>query len=204
VDYTARMAGKPLIAEAITPEAKKIIYLYYYDQIDPGRVKTIMAIINGIIMEEKPDTIYFLFSSNGGAISSGVTLYNFLKSLPVDLIMHNIGAINSIANVIFLAGKERYASPHTTFLFHGAAVHLNAMFSLPQINEIQDSLQKDHNTIAGIICDNTKISHEEINKLFAQGETKDAEFALKAGIVHKIKPAEVPQQARFISINING
>jgi ATP-dependent Clp protease protease subunit len=184
--------------------SEKVFYIYYYDVIDPGRVKNIMAIVNGIITQENPDTLYFLFSSDGGAISSGVTLYNFLKSLPVKVITHNIGAINSIANVVFLAGQERYASPHTTFLFHGAASHLSGGFSLPQINEIQDSLQKDQNTIAGIICDNTKIEEEEITKLFAQGETKDVQFALQKGIINKIKAAEVPQQARFISINING
>lgn len=191
------------VVETIT-KSEKIIYIYYYDQIDPGRVKIIMATVNGIITQEKPDKLYILFSSPGGVIAAGVTLYNFLKSLPVKIIMHNIGSVNSIGNIVFLAGSERIASPHTTFMFHGASSMLNGNFSLPQISEIKDSLQKDHDTIAGIICDRTKITREEINKLFAQGETKDVDFALKNGIIHKISSAEVPQESRFISINING
>jgi ATP-dependent protease ClpP protease subunit len=117
--------------------------------------------------------------------------------------MHNIGVINSIANVIFLAGAKRYASPHTTFLFHGAASQLNGMISLPQLNEIKDSLQKDHDTITGIICDNTKITEDEIKKLFFEGETKNVQFALEKGIINKIEGAKIPQEAKFISININ-
>lgn len=180
------------------------IYVYYYDDIDAGRVKNVMAIISNIIGKEKPAALYFLFASRGGQVDAGVTFFNFLKSLPVKIIMHNIGVINSIANVIFLAGKKRYASPHSTFLFHGAAVPLNGNYSLPQLNEIKDSLDKDQNTIAGIVCDNTKMLRKTIEKLFLQGETKDVQFALKHGIIDEIKLPQMPQNARFVSINING
>ena len=44
--------------------------------------------------------------------------------------MHNVGQVDSSANVIFLAADERYASPHTTFLFHG----MNYTFSNPTVD----------------------------------------------------------------------
>jgi len=199
------MTDDKTVESTKTPKPQeKTFYVYYYDDIDAGRVKTIMGIVSGIITQEKPTSLYFLFASRGGHVDAGVTLYNFLKSLPLKIIMHNIGVINSIANVIFVAGSERYAAPHTTFLFHGAASQLNGIFSLPQINEIRDSLHKDHNTIAGIICDNTTITQEEIKKLFAQGETKDVQFALEKGIINEVKAVQIPQNALFISINING
>lgn len=34
---------------------------------------------------------YFLMSTPGGQVMSGLTLYNFLRALPVPLRMHNIG-----------------------------------------------------------------------------------------------------------------
>ncbi len=50
---------------------------------------------------------YFLISSPGGSVNDGIVLYNFIKALPAKIIMHNIGVIDSIATVIFLAANER-------------------------------------------------------------------------------------------------
>lgn len=185
---------------------KTTVYINYFDKIDTERVKVIMALVSSIIAKEKPDVLYFLFASNGGSVDAGVALYNFLESLPLKIVMHNIGSIDSIANVVFSAGKERYAVPHATFLFHGVTVTLNSQttISLPQLNEIRDRIHKNHSTIAGIICSKTAIEEKEIKRLFSEGETKDVKFALEKGIIDKVKPAKIPQGALFISINING
>lgn len=185
---------------------KKTIYINYVDKIDNLRVKHIMAIVSQIVAKEKPDVLYFLFASRGGEVDAGIALYNFLKSLPLEIVMHNIGSIDSIANVVFVAGKKRYATPHATFLFHGVVITINlpqTNLSLPQINEIRDRILKNHRTIAGIICENSKMEEDEIKRLFSQGETKDVDFALKKGIINKVKPAQIPQDALFVSININ-
>lgn len=57
-------------------------------------------------------------SSSGGDTLAGFTAYNFLKSLPIPLVTHNLSNIESIANVIFLAGSERFSNQHARFLFH--------------------------------------------------------------------------------------
>lgn len=193
------------MVKQLSKKPEKIVYINYFDEIETARVKNIMAIVSQIVAQEKPGILYFLFASRGGEVDAGIASYNFLKSLPVKIIMHNIGSIDSIANVVFVAAKERYAAPHCTFLFHGVIWGISnpTNLSLPQINEIRDRIHKNHTTIAGIICENTKMSEAEIKELFSQGETKDADFALEKGIVNKIKPAQVPQDALFISININ-
>ncbi len=164
-----------------------------------------MALITEILRKEKPNILYFIFASSGGVVDAGVALYNFLKSIPVEIVMHNIGSIDSIANVIFVAGKKRFAVEHSTFLFHGVTITINGSqrLALPQINEIRDRIHKDHNKIAGIICDNTKISEKSLKNLFTQGETKSVEFALEKGIIHKIKPLQIPKDSIVVSININ-
>ena len=65
-------------------------------------------------------------------MKDGVTLYNYIKSLSVKVVMHNVGLVNSIANVIFLAGNERYAVPHSSFLFHGVG------FDIPQPTRLEE------------------------------------------------------------------
>src|SRR5271167_405496 len=95
------------------------IYVNYFDSIDDAKTKALMAICSDIVAKQKPRTIYFLFSSMGGSVNAGITLYNFLRALPVEIVMHNNGSMDSIANVIFLAASKRYAARHSSFLFHG-------------------------------------------------------------------------------------
>ena len=59
-----------------------------------------------------------LISSPGGASVEGFALYHFLRSLPVELTTHNIGSIESMANIVFIAGKNRFACPNTRFMLH--------------------------------------------------------------------------------------
>ena len=63
--------------------------------------------------------IYVLLSSPGGSVASGVALYNYITSLPARVIIPNIGIVDSVANLVFLAGTKRYAAPNSSFLFHG-------------------------------------------------------------------------------------
>lgn len=178
-------------------------YVNYVDRIDLERVKFIMNVCAQIMEQRKPDTLYFLLSSNGGDVDAGIALYNFLKSLPVKLVMHNIGSIDSIANVIFVAGAERYASKHTSFLFHGVNIEIKQPVSLglSQLREVTDRIEKSHEKIAGIVCQNTSLTKKEIEELFLQGRTEGIKFALDKGIISAEKNIEIPVGAPFVSIN---
>jgi ATP-dependent Clp protease protease subunit len=144
-----------------------------------------------------------LFSSNGGSVFAGITLYNFLRALPVEIVMHNIGSIDSIATVIFMAGDKRYAAKHSTFLFHGITMGFNQPTSLDKgkMKELLSGLEKDENKIAGIISDRSGLSEKEIRKLFLQGEAKDLAFALEKGIIQEVRDAAIPNNSAVISLN---
>lgn len=178
-------------------------YLSYVDGIDTERVKYVMNVCSNIINQVKPKSLYFLISSNGGDVDPGIALYNFLKSLPLKVVMHNIGSIDSIANVVFLAGKERYASKHTSFLFHGVNLTTKqpVQLGLNQLNEVTSRLKISQDKIAGIVCENTKITRNQIEKLFKEGKTEGVRFALDKKLIDAEKPAEIPLGAPFLSLN---
>lgn len=184
---------------------QKTFYINYFDSIDIKRVKTIMSVCANIIAKDKPNKLYFLFASPGGDVNSGIVLYNYLKALPVKIIMHNIGTVDSIGNIIFSAGEERYASPHSTFLFHGVKMNINqgSSLSVEQLGELRSRLDSDQLKIAGILQENTNLNEEEILGFFREGESKDAEFAREKGLVHDIRIAKIQEGAPFITININ-
>ncbi len=170
-------------------------YLVFHTQVNPVTAQHFMSacahLANG------NDELYLCLSTPGGQVASGLTLYNFLRGLPAKIITHNIGNIDSIGNAIFLSGHTRRASKHSTFMFHGVGIEINAKIMLEEKNlrEFTDSVSADHQRIADIIADRTNLSFDEARKLFTEARTKDANDALNAGIVHEISDLAIPPGA---------
>lgn len=183
-----------------------VFYLNYFDAITDGKVRGLMALCSEILakVQPTPTTLYFAISSPGGSVAAGITLYNFLRALPVKITMHNTGSIDSIATVIFLAAEERYACSHCRFLFHGVATgemppgtRLNRF----QTREFLSGLEQDEGRIKELIVERSKISESEMVQLFQQGETKNPAFALEKGIIHDIRDLTLPTGAQVVTAN---
>jgi ATP-dependent Clp protease, protease subunit len=182
----------------------RTFYLNYFDNINEPKVKALMTICSEIIVKNKPDVLYFLFASGGGLVNAGVALHNFLRSLPAEIVMHNTGAIDSIATLVFLAGKKRYAAPHSSFLFHGITSDFTTPVSLTrsQLTENLSTLKLAESKIADIYVERSKLTLAEVDALFVQGDNKDLTFALDKGIIQKIRIPSIPKGAPFLSVNL--
>ena len=147
-------------------------------------------------------TIHYLFSTPGGTVQPGIALYNVLKGLPVQTVMQNVGAVDSIGNAVFLAGKRRIACPHSTFMFHGVGLDLSGSTRLEEksLRERLDGVKADQGKIGGIIADETALQRAEVDSFFLEAKTKDAAFALERGIIHEIAPVAVPAGARLLQL----
>ncbi|MBC8432845.1 MAG: ATP-dependent Clp protease proteolytic subunit [Desulfobacterales bacterium] len=185
-------------------DPEKIYFINYLDSIDESKVKNLMRFCTDILTQQRPDVLYFCFSSSGGFVAPGITLYNFLMALPVKVIMHNTGSIDSIATVIFLAGAERYAVPNSTFLFHGIQYTFSqpASLTINQLKEKVSSLEEDQNRMASIVAERTKLDEDEIRLLFRQGAAKDPEFAMNKEYIHAIRNLSIPANAGITSFNL--
>jgi ATP-dependent protease ClpP protease subunit len=194
-----------LTPSLVIPTPPDTIYVSYFDMINDAKTKALMGICSDIVAKNKPKTIYFLFSSLGGLVNSGVTFYNFLRALPVEIVMHNIGSVDSVANVVFLAGSKRYAAKHSTFLFHGInwTFQQGAALTFTQLLETLSSFKQEEAKISGIIAERSKLTESEIKALFAQGEAKDLAFAIEKGIIHEIRDPSVPKDAPHITVNLS-
>jgi len=186
------------------PPAPKVTYINFLDSIDVPKVKALMALCTQVLTQHKPDVLYFLFSSQGGQVNAGITLYHFLKGLPVKIVMHNTGSIDSIATVIFLAGEERYAAYGTSFHFHGVGQQINGQTRLnaSALSEMHSRLREDEKKIAALVSRSTSLSQANLKKLFAQGEAKNLDFALEKGIIHEVRDVSIPRNAQLLSINL--
>lgn len=177
------------------------VYVNYYDQVTESKTKAFMAACAQIIDQMKPDRIYFLFASSGGQVDAGIALYNFLRALPVKLAFHNIGAVDSIANVVFSAGEERFATAHATFLLHGVTWNLNSAFDREALGQVNSLAIQAENKIAKILSERTSLTENEVRSHFTQGDAKDSQFALDKGIIHQIVNPAVPANQKLLSFN---
>jgi ATP-dependent protease ClpP protease subunit len=88
-------------------------YINFHAGINQFTAQNFMTVI-GQKMAAGIDDFYILFSTPGGEVPSGMTVYNFLRAIPATVTMHNIGNVDSIGNAIFLAANTRLACPHST------------------------------------------------------------------------------------------
>jgi ATP-dependent protease ClpP protease subunit len=192
----------PSDSPSFPPE--KIVYLNFFSKIDESTANKFMTICAEIIKAENPAKLYFLFASPGGSVDAGIAIYNYLRALPVKLVMHNNGAIDSIANVIFHAADERHAAPHASFLFHGVSMNLEkASLNRSQIQELLSQLKALEDKIGKILSERCQLSISEVQALFLNGETKDTDFAAAKGIVQSVTQPVIPKNAKFYSLNFS-
>lgn len=132
----------------------------------------------------------------------GMNLYNVLRAMPIKLTTHNVGNVDSIGNVVFLAGETRYACQHSTFMFHGVG------FDVPQggrleekfLREKLDGIASDHNRIGQLMAERSTLTKKAIKGLFREARTKDAAFAAGCGIVHEIRDIQIPAGSTVVSL----
>ena len=133
---------------------------------------------------------------------NGINLYNVLRAMPFHLGDDNVGNVELIGNAVSLAGDHRIACPHSTFMFHGVGFDSPAGLRLEEkfLRERLDGILADQNRIGQIMEDRTGLSAKQIKPLFREAKTKDAAYAVGAGIVHGIADVNIPAGAPVISL----
>ncbi len=195
----ARPAAAPMPPEVIAMlqaaaarQAQGRIYVSFSAEINANTTEALIALlaqhVNAGIKE-----VYLMLSTPGGAVMNGLNLYNVLRALPVKVITHNVGNVDSIGNAIFLAGEERYACPHSTFMFHGVGFDIpgQTRFEEKVLRERLGAILADQKRIGSIIAERTKLKGAQIRSLFKEARTKDADYARGVGIVDDVRDVTI-------------
>ena len=135
----------------------------------------------------------------------GVTIYNVLRGFPISLITHNVGNVDSIGAVIFLAGERRYACPQSTFMLHGVAfaVPTQTSFFERGLKERLESIQADQERIKAIYNERAGISPEDAEKFFLGESTIGATDAVARGLAHEVREVNVPAGSPVLQLVFN-
>ncbi|MBI3319028.1 MAG: ATP-dependent Clp protease proteolytic subunit [Candidatus Omnitrophica bacterium] len=182
-------------------QVPSLVYVNFSAEIIPHTTESLIATCANLA-NQGVKTIYLLLSTPGGSVMHGMTLYNVLRCLPVELIPHNVGNVDSIGNVVFLAGKKRYACKNSTFMFHGVGFDGVANVRLEEklLRERLDSITSDQKRIGEIIAERTKINPEQVAKLFLEAKTQDVTFAASNGIIDDIRDVQISPGQPVVSL----
>ena len=182
------------------PPAQKTIYVSFSAGINVNTTESLITVMADCA-KQRATVVYLLFSSEGGSVMHGINLYNVLKGMPFKLVTHNVGNVDSIGNAIFLAGEERYACPHSTFMFHGVGADFTGKLSVQSIREISGNLLADEARISSIVQQRSKLSESQIRAFFGQAHTMDATEAVSAGLVNDIKDVKIPPGSPMVTLS---
>ena len=130
----------------------KTAYVSFSAEITPQTSESLLAVCADLA-KKQVDKVYLLLSTPGGNVMNGLNLYNVLCGMPFTLTTHNVGNVNSIGNVVFLAGEERYATNNSSFMFHGVGfpVTANTHFEEKLLRERLNGVLADQGQIADVV-----------------------------------------------------
>jgi ATP-dependent protease ClpP protease subunit len=124
-------------------------------------------------------------SSPGGNVFYGVTAHNFLVGLPVPVLTHNLGQVDSVTAVLYCAGSQRTCVPHARFLIHGISTMFaaNTQLEEKQVRERLAGMESDRRNIAAILARTTGKDPAVVQDDMLNGLVLSAEQARDYGFV---------------------
>lgn len=114
-----------------------------------------------VMTEDGIDTAHILVQSNGGYVSDGLCLYNFMARSPIEFVMYNAGAVASIAVIMFLSGTRRYASETARFMVHKSHATASPGARPDALNIIVEGLRADDARTEAILRKHIKLTPEQ-------------------------------------------
>lgn len=186
------------------PKNAPLVYVSFSAEINQVTTENLISVMANCANLEV-QRVYLLLSTPGGSVMNGLNLYNVLLGMPFELIIHNVGSVNSIGNTIFLSGNKRYGTATATFMFHGVGFNArqNQRFEEKALLEHLARIREEQRTIGRIISKYTALSEGEIAKLFRKAQTKDVNFALQKGFIHEIKEVNIQSGCPTISLVVS-
>jgi ATP-dependent protease ClpP protease subunit len=152
---------------------------------------TINALLGAIHqkIQQGQKAFTLLISTPGGSVFHGLTAYNLLKGMPIELTTHNVGSVDSIGVVLYCAGQHRYCVPQARFLLHGVSANFPQAASLEekQLEERLKGLRSDIENISRVVAENTGKPVKSVMKAMIDRTTLNPEQGVSWGLVQEIR-----------------
>ena len=146
--------------------------------------------------------VHLAFQTAGGLIGDGVCLYNLFKALPLELVVYNIGSIQSVGVMAFLGAKHRKASPRATFMIHRSYASPLAATS-DRLQAMAQGLILDDERCERILRDHVNLDDDQWAMHRVADVWLSAEEAKKVGLVTEIGDFAPPKGTQLLYVGPN-
>jgi ATP-dependent Clp protease, protease subunit len=183
--------------------ASNTFYIKFFAPVMQESINVLMQVVDRKL-SQGAKKMGLLISTPGGDVFHGLSAYNYLKGIPLEITTHNFGSADSIGVVLFCAGTRRLSVPHARFLLHGVMCNFPQPSSLEekQLEERLKGLQIDMGNIASIIADTVKKDKQQVLNDMLNRTTLYPEQAIAYGLVHEIKSQLYESGDEVISIQM--
>lgn len=178
---------------------RKIVYLGYTGIIDSNGVQRMAAGFNTAV-NNGYEEVYLCFSSMGGFVADGIYLYNHLRGLPIHVVAHNVGSVNSVAVAAFVGADERYCSAHSMVLIHPTTIVSSEGMAAERLQSALDAALADDERTESILRERTSLPDELLHARRRKDVHITPERALEHGLVHGIQEFTLPKGNEIIQV----
>ncbi len=184
--------------------ANDTFYVKFFAPISVDSVSGFMQIVDRKL-KQGAKRLKLLISCSGGDVAQGLSVYNYLRGIPLDIETHNFGSADSMGVVLYCAGDKRYSVPHARFLLHGPTINFRNPVSMEeqQLEEKLRMMQMDMSNIARIVADTIAADRETVMNDMLNRITLFPEEAVDYGLVHDIRSELIPAGAELYSIHMS-
>jgi ATP-dependent Clp protease protease subunit len=180
------------------PAIPEIVYAAFCGDIAQVTAAKVVAGLTNA-MGAKSKHVHLLFQTAGGYVGDGVFLYNFFRTIPIELTLYNVGQISSAGVIAYLGAKRRKTARNATFMLHRSASSPQFATSA-KLGHVAKTLILDDERTETIIRDHVKFPPE----LWAKIENHDiyitGEEAVKFGVADEIAEFAPPLGTQVFNI----
>ena len=149
-------------------------HIYFYDDVDTPQILELISqikdlessiSINSSRNQFKP-VIHLHLYSYGGDAHLGLSMFDFLQNLSIDVYTYIDGLIASAATFIYLAGKKRFMSPYSYILIHQISTNFWGKFE--DLKDEVENTTKMMKLCTDIYSKNTSMKKKYIEQILCR------------------------------------
>lgn len=133
------------------------------------------------------NTLRLFIDSNGGLISSALTIARFLMSAFHRIETYAIGSVDSAAVCLFLSGSQRVATHSSRFFLHPPEIEIKGAMTAAKLRTVLQGLQVESACMSKYYSERTALPLKFWQRLLQRESYLDAEAALSKHLVTDIR-----------------
>lgn len=180
------------------PTIPPIVYGTFSGAINQDSVQKLFNTF-AIAMNSNVQHVHLAFQTSGGFIGDGVALYNYFKTLPIDLTLYNTGTVASIGVIAYLGAKARKASKYSAFMIHRTQRSAESS-TANMLRSLAEAAALDDKRPEAILREHLKLPAEKWNDFDHYDLSFSAEESVDIGIAEQIAEFSPPAGAKVFNV----